>query len=106
IVGIKRKEPGKGFSSALLVGVIAMAIACPWYIKNVVNTGNPVYPFFYSKLGGKNFSAPQAEQYSREQASFGVGTQDGHHDFTQIGHAVLGLGYQPGRFINPAQTFG
>jgi hypothetical protein len=82
-------------------------IASPWYIKNVVNTGNPVYPFFYSKLDGHNWSAPQAEEYSREQASFGVGRDEGGKlDKTQIGHAVLGLAYEPGRYINPLQKFG
>src|SRR5262249_24802039 len=69
--GIKRKQTGEFLKSAVLLGLLAVAIASPWYIKNVVNTGNPVYPFFYSKLGGHNWSAPQAEEYSREQASFG-----------------------------------
>jgi len=107
LVGFKRNEGGEFFKSSVLVGVIAIVIACPWYIKNVINTGNPVYPFFYSKLGGKNWSAPQAEEYSREQSSFGVGRdQAGVLDKSQIGHAVLGLAYQPGRYINPAQTVG
>lgn len=107
IVGIKRKQGGEFFKSAVLMGLIALVIACPWYVKNVVNTGNPVYPFFYSKLGGHDWSAPQAEQYSREQSSFGVGRNAaGVLDKSQIGHAVLGLAYQPGRYINPAQQFG
>jgi len=107
VVGIRRKNVGKYFGDACLVGILALIIACPWYIKNAINTGNPVYPFFSSKLGGKNWSQPQAEEYSREQASFGVGRNvDGHLDPTQMGHAVLGLAYQPGRYINPAQQVG
>ncbi len=101
VVGIKRKQGGEFFKSAVLMAIIAVVIACPWYIKNVINTGNPVYPFFSSKLGGKNWSPPQAEEYSLEQASFGVGHSPG-----ELGHAILGLAYQPGRYINPAQTVG
>jgi 4-amino-4-deoxy-L-arabinose transferase-like glycosyltransferase len=107
IVGIRRKQVASYFGNACLLGILALLIASPWYIKNAINTGNPVYPFFSSKLGGKNWSAPQAEEYSREQASFGVGRNAlGHLDPTQIGHAVLGLAYQPGRYINPAQQVG
>jgi hypothetical protein len=103
---VRRRQTGQYLKSAVLMGLLAVAIACPWYIKNVLNTGNPVYPFFYSVLGGKNWSAPQAAEYTTEQQSFGVGTQAGHHDITQIGHAILGLAYQPGRYINPAARFG
>ena len=108
LVGLKRKQGGQFFKSAVIVGLVAVAIASPWYIKNLVNTNNPVYPFFYSKLGGTNWSAPQAEEYTREQNSFGVGRDPttGHLDSSEIGHAILGLAYQPGRYINPAQTVG
>ncbi|HLO97107.1 MAG TPA: hypothetical protein VK171_00815, partial [Fimbriimonas sp.] len=42
-----------------LVGA-AGAIAAPWYIKNWITVGNPVYPFFYSLFGGKNWDAYQS----------------------------------------------
>lgn len=38
-------------------GVIAILVASPWYIKNFIQTGNPVYPFFYSLFGGSNWSS-------------------------------------------------
>jgi hypothetical protein len=107
LVGLKRKQGGEFLKSAVVMGLLAIAIASPWYIKNVINTGNPVYPFFYSKLGGHNWSAPQAEEYSREQSSFGAPSGPrGWRDLPEIGHAVLGLAYQPGRYINPAQQAG
>lgn len=94
-----------GFAPAiktkLTVVLVALAIACPWYIKTYVFTGNPVYPFFYSALGGKDWDKWRADTYSHEQKSFGVGS-----DPTKIGHAVLGLGYQPGRYTNPKQDTG
>ncbi|HEY0867968.1 MAG TPA: glycosyltransferase family 39 protein [Fimbriimonas sp.] len=88
-----------------LIGLVALAIALPWYVKNVVNTGNPVYPFFYGVLGGRNWDEFSARIYTEEQKTFGVGIQQGS-DPLQIGHAVLGLAYQPGRYINPNPTQG
>ena len=39
-----------------LFGFIVIMIGSPWYIRNAVNTGNPVYPAFYSILGGRDWS--------------------------------------------------
>ena len=94
-----------GFRAAvrakLTVGLIAVAIACPWYIKTAVYTGNPVYPFFFNVLGGKDWDAWRASVYADEQKSFGVGS-----GAANIGHAVFGLAYQPGRYTNPRQHEG
>lgn len=92
--------------TASVIGVIAAAFACPWYIRNFINTGNPVYPFFYEKLGGKNWDQWRADIYRDEQQSFGVGRTQAGRDPLQLPHAALGLAYQPGRYINPAQTVG
>lgn len=89
----------KKFGLAALVGVL---LAAPWFIKTTVLTGNPVYPYFYSKFGGRDWSEFQSRIYTNEQQSFGVPRQGG----TNLGHAVLGLGYQPGRYVNPDQTNG
>ncbi len=87
--------------ASLTVVLVALAIAGPWYIKTAVYTGNPVYPFFSSVLGGRDWDAWRAEIYKAEQKSFGVGSSIGN-----LGHAVLGLGYQPGRYTNPRQDTG
>jgi len=114
--GVVRKQPKEGFSAAVRVALVAMAICAPWYVRNVINTGNPVYPFFYSVLGGKNWSDYNAFIYNREQQTFGAGRAmetpeqpdytKNPLDPTRLGHAVLGLSYQPGRYINPAPTKG
>lgn len=95
-----------GLKGAVLVGLVAVAIASPWYVKNVVNTGNPVYPFFSEKLGGRDWDQRRADIYRNEQQSFGVGRTEKGRDPMAIGHAVLGLAYQPGRYVNPQQTVG
>ena len=51
---LERKRFVPGFGYILLFGLIALAAASPWYIKNYVFTGNPVYPFFAKILGGRN----------------------------------------------------
>jgi hypothetical protein len=101
--GFAKKGPKP--ASAFLIWLAALALASPWYVKNVVNTGNPVYPFFSSVLGGKNWDEFSARIYTEEQKTFGVGIKDGM-DPVQLGHAILGLAYQPGRYINPAPTQG
>jgi hypothetical protein len=44
-----------------------------WYVKSLIYTGNPVYPFLYNVFGGKNWSAEAASIYQAEQSSFGMG---------------------------------
>ncbi len=97
---------------ATLAG-LSLLIAAPWYIKNQLWVGNPVYPFFYSQLGGKNWSAYNAEIYQNEQQTFGAAraTETVGHSYTEgkiepqrIGQSILGLTYQPGRYINPLPT--
>jgi len=38
----------------LIFGIIVLAIMSPWLLRNTIYTGNPVYPFLYKWLGGKN----------------------------------------------------
>jgi hypothetical protein len=106
------KREGAIKSIALVCG-LALLIGCPWYVKNVAWVGNPVYPFFFKQFGGKNWSEWQAATYQNEQQTFGVarppetpqqGYTSGPVEFQRIGHAILGLAYQPGRYTNPGQT--
>jgi len=78
---------------------LAIVLAAPWYVRNTIWTGNPVFPFFYERFGGKHWTQLQADVYRNEQKTFGV-PFDGP---LSIPHAVLGLAYQPGRYINPGQ---
>ncbi len=45
-----------------LFGVTALLVASPWYLRNLVFTGNPFYPFFF---GGTNWDGFRAWFYSR-----------------------------------------
>ena len=34
-------------------GIVAALFASPWYLKNLIQTGNPVWPYFTNLFGGK-----------------------------------------------------
>lgn len=61
---------------ALLLAGVGLLVCSPWYIKSLIYTGNPVYPFFYSIFGGKDWTQELAQTYTALQGQFGVG-----HDF-------------------------
>ncbi len=88
------------------VAGLAIVLAAPWFLKTYAFTGNPVFPFFYEQLGGKGWNQWRADIYRHEQQSFGVGRVEGRLDPSKLGHAVLGLAYQPGRYTNPGQSIG
>lgn len=62
-------------------------VASPWYVRNIVNTHNPVYPFYYKLFPGSvNWSANRAAAYQSEQAHFGT-----VHTLSQPGPAIRNL---------------
>lgn len=99
-VALRTKQvAAKPLGIAVLVAVV---LASPWMIRNTVNTGNPVYPFFYEQLGARGWDQFRADIYREEQKSFGI-VEAGPMG---LGAAVMGLAYQPGRYINPAPHLG
>jgi hypothetical protein len=55
-----------------MFAVVACAVGCPWYVKNIVWMRNPVYPFAYSVFTGSRYwTAERALPYMEEQRSFG-----------------------------------
>ena len=90
LLGARRRE-------VLPFLVLALAVGGFWYVKNVLWTGNPVFPFYYSLFGGKNWDGFSARIYAEEQSTFGIGRGPG---------AILGLVAIPSRFTNPAPLQG
>lgn len=64
---------GATLRAGVLWGIISLAVAAPWYVKTLLYTGNPVYPFFYQIFGGRYWSVHNAALYSADQAKFGLG---------------------------------
>jgi hypothetical protein len=45
--------------AALAAGVVA-CVAAPWWIRNLIFTGNPLFPFAYSIFGGRDWDSERA----------------------------------------------
>jgi hypothetical protein len=101
-MGVRNRIPAVATLKVAVLAACALAIASPWLIRNGMNTGNPVYPFFYEVFGSRNWDQARADIYRNEQRSFGVG----QGNLASLPHAVLGLVYQPGRYVNPGQMEG
>jgi len=78
-----------GVRVAAGVAVLALVVASPWYIKTYAWTGNPVYPFFYSVFGGRNWDATLAASYAESQAQFGLFEGDKPGDQRRIERLAL-----------------
>lgn len=61
------------WKDGLVLVLVASAACSPWYLKSYLYTGNPVYPFFYSIFGGRDWSAELARNYAMLQSRFGLG---------------------------------
>jgi hypothetical protein len=61
----------QGLARVALFAGTALAVASPWYVRNWLFVGNPVYPFAYSVFGGAGWSRWLAEWYA--QAGTGMG---------------------------------
>ncbi len=70
----KRKMLRCVVQQAVLVSVIALALALPWYLKSYIQTGNPIFPFGYSLFGGKYWTNHVNTRFLLQQFSFmGIG---------------------------------
>jgi len=80
----------------LAFAVPAALVALPWYVKNAILTGNPVYPHLF---GGLNASA--AAELDATMASFGEGRSVA--DFLLIPVRLLkdGEAFDGGEFLSP-----
>lgn len=84
---------------------IALLVPLPWYARNLKNTGNPVYPFLYERLGGQKLGSV-AGRYLQRQSHIRCRSNRDRAERFSFAAAVVGLSYQPGRYVNPGQTEG
>ncbi len=55
----------KGVARAALAACCCTAAFSPWAVRNIVNTGNPVYPLGYRMFGGAGWSAEQDARFAK-----------------------------------------
>jgi len=69
---ISRKSK-KSWGLILLAALGSVILALPWYLKNLVFSGNPFYPFLYSIFGGVGWDAIRAADYRSMLLGYGLG---------------------------------
>ena len=74
-LGMLKQPPLKAVGALALWCGLALIVGSPWYVKSTVNTGNPIYPFYYHVFGGRGFNADLARQYDNDNAHFGVSSE-------------------------------
>lgn len=58
----------------VLMALLGVVVASPWYLKSAIWTNNPVYPFFYRLFPHSiNWTREAEDAYRMEQDSFGLG---------------------------------
>ncbi|MEW6359286.1 MAG: glycosyltransferase family 39 protein [Planctomycetota bacterium] len=67
----ERRGVGSAIKRAAILLGIALAVASPWFIKNLLCTGNPVYPLLWSVLGGRDWGAAQDAMWRKAHLTAG-----------------------------------
>ncbi|MDI6735041.1 MAG: glycosyltransferase family 39 protein [bacterium] len=76
-VAWQQQGPLKALKTTAIFAILVLLPNLPWLIKNLVFTGNPVFPLFYPVLGGKNWSQFHYTRYLYEMTRY----SDGYHLF-------------------------
>jgi len=53
---VQKKDFGLIMPSVCVFGLTAVVFAAPFYVRNFIHTGNPVYPVYYNVFGGNYWS--------------------------------------------------
>jgi dolichyl-phosphate-mannose-protein mannosyltransferase len=77
----RRRPPlPRAVGACLSFGLLALVALCPWYARNLVDTGDPLYPFGVRVFAGRNWSVAAAdylELYYDEYRSVGAAKRQG-----------------------------
>ena len=60
----EKPPPVRALAGAVTWALLALAVGSPWYIKSWISTGNPLYPYFFSRFGGQYWDAARAATYA------------------------------------------
>ncbi|MEW6096608.1 MAG: glycosyltransferase family 39 protein [bacterium] len=64
----------KAIKTTIFFASLVLLPNLPWLIKNLVFTGNPVFPLFYNIFGGKNWSQFHQSRYLYEMTRYSTGS--------------------------------
>ena len=79
------QKTGWSFKPIVWMLVFMVLFSAPWFVRNYVNTGNPVYPMGYSLFGGDYWSEQNSGYYFKHaQAKGGLTESKQENIFYQI----------------------
>ena len=82
----------RSFKDTLTICVVAALAALSWYLKTWIYTGNPVWPYFYTILGGKNWDLAHAELWRISGSSVNL-----KRDLQNLIAAPIDMTFHPNR---------
>jgi hypothetical protein len=68
-----------GWRAAGRFSVVAVLVGCPFYLRNIVERGNPVFPLAWGAFGGAGWDAWRAEAYAATLSHYGAGRSIGDY---------------------------
>ncbi len=73
LIGLRGSEPAR--RNRVLVTFIGVGalVGCPFYVRNLIERGNPVFPLAYDLFGGRGWDSWRAWGYSRVLSDYGHG---------------------------------
>ncbi|MDD5292201.1 MAG: glycosyltransferase family 39 protein [Candidatus Omnitrophica bacterium] len=72
-IRIKSGKRATFIKEILYFSIILIIVALPWYLRNILVTGNPVYPLFYSIFKGPHWDMERARLYDILLGLYGMG---------------------------------
>jgi hypothetical protein len=108
VVLLRRAVPLRRVAGrALGFGLLALVCAAPCYLRNVRDTGNPLYPFGYAVFGGRNWSraasAYLADYYEQYQSTYAERRDDAPYAGLRLARFPWDLTMHPDSFENAAR---
>jgi hypothetical protein len=95
VVAFARRAPGE----ALAAGLAALAAGGAWYLRNLIVTGNPIYPLVF---GGKWVTPDAATQIRSSFAGYGVGGSVVRVAIVPLDLIVHGGAFDRGQYVGTA----
>jgi len=85
--------PANRYRRTIVFLCVALASVSPWYLKNLVLTGNPTYPFLYGWFGGPGWDEATSRRFVQAHGP----PIDGHgHRFSlhQVWDSIRDIGWE------------
>ena len=76
LMDVLRREPDEGAARARRIPVfvlLALAIGAPFFVRNWIERGNPVFPTAFEMFGGHGWDAWRAWAYAEINSRYGMG---------------------------------